>query len=277
MDAHLIVPVSGGSRMMVDTSDMMGRVIATSGIWEPHVTAVLPKLLAPGDVVVDVGAHAGYYALYASRLVGPHGCVYAIEPAASAQAILRANVALNSVTNVVRVAAAAGASNARARLVESAEGNTGGTSVRPFGPAAEREPASAAGEVVVKPVAAILDEAHRARLSLVKIDVEGFEAEVLRGVEPLFAEGCRPALVVEVHPDGAANATPVLERLRTRFGLRAYELVRDPDGNRFADVPPPREIEDLAELTERCTNRTMNVLLLTPGRATHFVAASESP
>jgi FkbM family methyltransferase len=277
MDAQLVVPVSGGSRMIVETSDMMGRVLATSGIWEPHVSAVLPRLLASGDVFVDVGAHAGYYALYASRLVGPHGRVYAVEPAASAHAILRANLALNSATNVVPVFVAAGASEARAQLVEPPEGNTGGMSVRPLSPAGAREPAHSAGEVVVKPVTAILEEGHRARLSLVKIDVEGFEAEVLRGVEPLFAEGYRPALIVEVHPNGVTSATPVLERLLAQFGLRIYELVRDPGRNRFADVPRPREIEELAEVTERCTTRTTNVLLVSPGRAAHLAAAWGSP
>ena len=55
----LEVPVSGGSRMLVDPSDLIGRVLAISGVWEPHVTAAFYELLSPGDVCVDVGGMRG--------------------------------------------------------------------------------------------------------------------------------------------------------------------------------------------------------------------------
>ena len=65
------VAVAGGSRMRVQTDDLVGRVLAISGVWEPNVTAAFTRALAPGDVCLDIGAHIGYYTLLAARIVGP--------------------------------------------------------------------------------------------------------------------------------------------------------------------------------------------------------------
>lgn len=262
MDARLVVPVSGGSRMIVDTSDMMGRVLATSGIWEPHVTVVLPRLLAAGDVFVDVGAHVGYHTLLAAKLVGPSGRVYALEPSTSTYAALRANLELNQTTNVRALRVAAGMSETHAELVEPPAGNTGEAAIRTGTASEGSESALAANEVVVKPLVSVLDEADLPRLRLVKIDVEGFEAEVLRGVEPLLANGVRFAMIAEIHPHRVAETVTAVERLQSAFSLRAYELVRVPHGDRFAAVPPPRVIVDLDEVERSCNGRTVNVLLL---------------
>jgi FkbM family methyltransferase len=261
MDARLVVPVSGGSRMTVDTSDMMGRVLATSGVWEPHVTAVVRSLLSTGDVSVDVGAHIGYHTLLASRLVGPSGRVYAFEPSVTAYAALRANVSLNAAANVTTLRMAAGASDGRALLVEPPPGNTGEASVRMIVSDGHFAGPPEPEEVAVRSVASVVGPQDARRLRLVKIDVEGFEPEVLRGVAGLFAEGHSPALVVEVHPGSARETVAALEQLRSTYALFPFELVRVPSDDRFAPVPPPRDL-DLQDVERRCLNRTFNVLLL---------------
>lgn len=260
MDARLVVPVAPGSRMVVDTSDTMGRVLASSGVWEPHVTALLPSLLSPGDVSVDVGAHIGYHALIASRLVGPTGVVYAIEPSPSAFGELEENLALNTSSNVRAVRVAAGSSNARAHLVEAPAGNTGEVAIR----IVEQEAASD-GEVDVMPVTSIVEEQDVSRLRLVKIDVEGFEPEVLAGVRPLLERGCSFALIVEVHPHRIAATLEALEHLRTTFSFASYEVVRVPADDRFAPAPPPRPLATFHEVERLSRDKTVNVLLLPEG------------
>jgi FkbM family methyltransferase len=262
MDAELVVPVRGGSRMLVDTSDMMGRVIAASGVWEPHVTAMVSTLLSAGDVCVDVGAHTGYHTMLAARLVGPGGRVYALEPAPAANAALRANVALNSAANVTVLRIAAGETDGRATIVTPPSGNSGEASTRIV---------TTAGldlrtdEVLVHPVASVVDDSDVPRLRLVKIDVEGYEAEVLEGIEPLFVRGSRPAVIVEVHPHRVRETIAAMERLQSAFSLRAFELVRVPTHERFAEVPPPRELVSLERVEELCRDRTLNVVLLADG------------
>jgi hypothetical protein len=72
-----------------------------SGIHEPHVDEVLARELKTGMRFWDVGAHVGYFALQASRLVGPDGLVVAFEPIEENAARLRRNVDLNSAAHVV--------------------------------------------------------------------------------------------------------------------------------------------------------------------------------
>lgn len=262
MESRLVVRVAGGARMQVDTSDMMGRVLATSGVWEPHVTAVFPRLLASGDVCVDVGAHVGYYTLLASKLVGPAGRVYALEPADATYTALCSNLALNAVSNVTALRVAAGASDGRARIVDPPPGNSGESAIRMETSGAPDGVSSPAGTVPVRAVSSLLESTEAGRLRLVKIDVEGFEADVLRGLEPLLRSGCRPALIVELHPELADEAAELLGDLSAAYSLTAYELVRNPYLDRFSPVRPPRRLSHPAsELKSIRTGRTVNVLL----------------
>jgi FkbM family methyltransferase len=211
------VPVLGDGRMIVDTSDPIGRTIAASGVWEPGVTALFHGLLSPGDVCIDVGANVGYYTLLASRLVGPAGHVYALEPAPSAFIRLNDNLALNGVSNVTALATAAGAEEGHADLY-SGSGNVGMSSIR------HAHETWTATRVTVRPLPALVDPSELARVRLVKIDVEGFEVEVLRGLEPAFARGFAPAFIVELHTHRAPEAAPFIDAFARRHGLTAYRL-----------------------------------------------------
>jgi FkbM family methyltransferase len=263
MDTQLVVPVAGGSRMSVDMNDMMGQVLATSGIWEPHVTAAFRRLLRPGDVCVDVGAHSGYYTLLAAKLVGSEGHVYALEPSAPAYDALCTNLTLNGVSNVTALPVAAGATDGTAFVGEPPRGNAGGASIRIDASSAGIE--SETNAVRVRTVDSVLEDVDDERVRLVKIDVEGFEAEVLRGLDTIFDIAPRLALVVEVHARAASDVAELLARMSSTHALVAYELERIPDRARFARVPPPRVILDPSELIERTAHRTVNVLLIRQG------------
>ena len=116
LPARIEVSAVGG-RMGVDRKSLLGRVVAISGEWEPHVTNEFRKRLAPGDVCVDVGAHVGYYTLLASRLVGSGGHVYAFEPAPVCHRALLGNLERNGCANVTVFDVAAGAREPTVLLV----------------------------------------------------------------------------------------------------------------------------------------------------------------
>jgi len=140
---------------------------------EGDVEEFIRSRLAEGSVFVDVGANVGYYALLASKLVGPSGRVHAVEPVPSTAVILRANVRLNSCGNV-RVHEVA-AWSARGRVMLNIP-------VSSYGLASATRGRSS-GAVTVTARAAPLDEvmSGEGAVDLVKIDVEGAELEVVRG------------------------------------------------------------------------------------------------
>jgi FkbM family methyltransferase len=123
--------------------------------------------LRPGDVVVDVGANIGSLAIAAALRVGPEGRVVAVEAHPRTAEFLRGNVALNGVTNVDVVQCALGPRAGRTRLTDRRSDDL-------------NQVGAAAGIEV--PVRGLDDLALPAsEISLLKIDVEGYERPVLEG------------------------------------------------------------------------------------------------
>jgi FkbM family methyltransferase len=219
--------------MIVDTSEPIGRTLAASGIWEPGVTALFHRLLVPGDVCVDVGANVGYFTLLASGLVGPAGHVYALEPAPVPYKGLLANLALNRVANVTALPVAAGAAEGDAELHTGPRGKAGESSIR------QPTEGWSTVHVMVRPLPALLETAEVERLRLIKLDVEGFEVEVLRGLAPIFEQGFRPALIAEVHPLLDPEALAYVADLARRHDLVVHRLLDDPGSHRDVPVRAP--------------------------------------
>lgn len=234
------VPVARGSRMVANTGDVIGRGLAVTGMWEPAVTQVFEDVLSPGDVCVDVGANIGYFTLLASRLVGQTGRVYAIEPGAEAHAALLANLKRNATANVVPLRVAAGAAEGFADLFDPPPGNLGSASLIERAAMRRRHPSGdiPAERVRVLPLPAILEHEDQSRVRLVKIDVEGFEWEVLRGLEPLLRSGAEPAIVVELALAYWADSDRAfLTTFSSRYGLRPLQLPSGTDGGRHSRLP----------------------------------------
>jgi FkbM family methyltransferase len=259
MVTELDVRVSDGFRIRVDTTEAIGRALAVTGKWEPHVAVAFRRLLSPGDVVIDIGANIGYHTLLAAKLVGTSGHVYAIEPGAGAFAALTVNVALNDLSNVTALPVAAGADESEAILDDRPWGHSLHSFVRREGES--REPRVEGSPIRVRPVAAVVQPEHLARLRLIKVDVEGYDLEVLQGLLPLYAAGARPALVIELHLK-AANPLPVLQGLSSEFNLEAYTLYDEDRAERSsAWLTRPVELS-----TASAFGREPHVLLL-PRRA----------
>jgi FkbM family methyltransferase len=245
------VSVAGGSTVFVRTDDTIGRVLAISGAWEPNVTAVFRRCLSPGDVCLDVGAHIGYYALLASRLVGRDGHVYAFEPSPSNYRELRANLARNRAENVTALEVAAGQTSGRAVLNEGPGTNTGRANLRPV--LTERDSGMRQVMVDVRPITADVPEGDLVRIRAIKVDVEGYELEVLRSLAPVLELGQRLALFLEVTPGWIHdNTSEYLEDVCRTHGFTPYLLST---GYSVEDMFPSR-LEQPAELaaipTEQC-------------------------
>ena len=163
------------------------------GGWEPDVHAVMQRFVSPGGTAYDLGANYGIYSMFLARLVGPTGRVYAFEPMPDIMTQLKANIALNPLTNVefVPMAASDSVGTAQFRI-----GNHAGSGHLE---AADQYHPQSGGTIHVEQIT--LDEFVRLGHpppTFMKIDVEGAEGAVFAGASDVLAK-YRPVIAVEVH------------------------------------------------------------------------------
>src|SRR3954463_8117512 len=99
-----------GHRIHLDPNDSL--LLSVNGVYEETEARLFEQSIRPGDVVVDIGGHIGYYTLLAARAVGGAGPVYTFEPERGNYALLASNVAANGyagrVTTVNKAVMASG-------------------------------------------------------------------------------------------------------------------------------------------------------------------------
>ncbi len=239
---HDVVIHTGGFlvKAFSPRNNRIGRALFLTGIWEPEVTGAFRALVKPGDTVFDIGGDAGYYTLLFKKCAGPEGHVVVFEPIPLAQERITENVALNGFRNVT--------------LIDKALGSRPGSFVleRPFEDSRINMTKTSAGEGDITVDVVPFDTLDRQRPlpvpSLVKIDVEGAELEVLRGMEHLVSAH-HPAFVIELHPQYLpqfdATVNDVLDWLQRRgyhlTALDAGEISSGEATTILAQVPgPPR-------------------------------------
>jgi FkbM family methyltransferase len=179
-------------------------------IWdhEPLTSRVLAKTLRSGHVVVDVGANIGYFTLLAASIVGLKGRVHAVECSPDTLAVLENNVRKNNLHNVKVYPVAA----AKERGTLNLKCDCNRTLLAP--PHANF-PIPESGSRTVSVPAVPLDEIIQSPAHFVKIDAEGVDLEVLKGMKRILTENPRISLIVKWAP-----------RLLAEAGKDALELPR---------------------------------------------------
>jgi FkbM family methyltransferase len=197
-----------GPMLALRTDAYIARSLELYGEYCPDEWRMLKQLIRPGMTVVEVGANMGTHSVDMARACAP-GPFYAFEPQPRIFQILCANLALNDISNALAYPEACGETEGEAvvPLVDySQQGNFGGLSLQPAG---ER-----GVSVRVRPI----DSLELTSCGLLKIDVEGFEPQVLRGARRTL-ERCRPVIYIE--NDRAAQQQEVIS-LVAEAGYRLY-------------------------------------------------------
>jgi FkbM family methyltransferase len=233
----------------VPLDDLIGRTLYLNGEFEPVGTAAARALVRPGAVVFDVGAHAGYFSLLFSRRVGAPGVVHAFEPVPQTAARLRRNLALNpALGEKIEVhEVALSDRDGRVRMNVAGAANTGASHVVPVVEVddPDRRAAGVAETVEVECRAgdSIWRELGRPEVSLVKIDVEGHELHVIRGLrEVLSAHRC--TVLAEVRDRflrGSGGSRNELFGLISELGFVSYDF--STRGCRLVENDIPRDGE----------------------------------
>jgi FkbM family methyltransferase len=180
-----------GVRFTVDGADVFAATLAAGYLPEARDFEAVMQLVRPGSVVVDVGANFGLYALSAALYARPQGRVFAFEPAPNAFALLERNIADNGLSGIVTAKpVAVGATAGRAAFYIGRD-----VSFSSLHRTQRLEDNAAAVDVEIVALDAAL--AHVQSVDLLKIDVEGGEADVLRGARELLRRSRAPIVQFE--------------------------------------------------------------------------------
>lgn len=175
-----------GPMLALRTDFYMTRSLELYGEYCPEEWRMLKQIIRPGMTVVEVGANMGTHSVDIARACAP-GAFYAFEPQPRIFQILCANLALNDISNAFAYPEGCGEAEGEAIVPPvdyASEGNFGGLSLQ------------AVGERGIKVRIRALDSLDLPTCGLLKVDVEGFEPQVLRGARRTV-ERCRPVIYIE--------------------------------------------------------------------------------
>lgn len=180
-----------GVKMMIDPTIDKGVELSLfeTGTYEKGTIQLLEKYLIPGSSFLDIGANIGLMSVIASRCVGERGIVYSVEANPNTVSILQTNIELNNCKNIELIPVALSDEQGTALLFENWEVNRGGASL------ISQSDGQEAVEVKMERLDDLFDE--NTTIHLVKIDVEGFEPQVISGGVKLFQKQL-PIFIIEV-------------------------------------------------------------------------------
>ena len=173
----------------------------------PEMKFIRDNMVSPGDVVLECGSHHGCTAVLLSNWVGASGKVIAFEPSPRNARIIRKNIELNGLKNFVLEQKAVGSKPAKVMFSRFSNGDV--LTNRLF--------------LGIKVDVTDLDRYAYLKPALLKLDVQGYEVEVLKGARKIL-EGA-PKLAIEVHTQtlGSQYGTSV-EELLGLIGVERYDF-----------------------------------------------------
>ncbi len=205
-------------KLYLDPRDrIIAKKLALYGEYEPHVQRLLLELAGQGTTVIDIGANVGLFTIPLGIHVGPKGTVYAFEPDPDNYALLLQNIAANSLKNVMAVNKALSDTVGYAKLYQNKR-NRGMLSLN------QNNVQSRDDTLLAVEVQVVTGDSELCKISgpvsVVKIDVEGAEPLVLKGMSQFLNGHPETHIVVEYSPKFIKNfgidPLDFLEKLRQK-------------------------------------------------------------
>jgi len=181
--AKIFTHTTDGHRILLDpTEPFISFHVMEHGNWEEPVRKVLSNLLRDGEHYIDVGANIGLHVLYASSLVGKSGKIIALEPHPTTAAILRQNLEINGLLDRVHIfQMAASSTHEEIRIFEYFPQHS---AMSGFSLAKQRIEQFRGTPIRVEVNTVRIDRItmhEQTAHTVIKIDVEGFEKDVING------------------------------------------------------------------------------------------------
>jgi FkbM family methyltransferase len=204
-----------GEGLRFDAGEALSSCI--TGEYEQPVQEAVSSMLHAGGVFFDIGANVGFFSMLAARMVGEAGAVYAFEPVPANAAKIERNASLNGFSHV-HVLPVAISDEVGSRELLLAE-HVGGSVLRSAG-----TPPDLVGSMQAETttIDTIVQRASVRMPDVVKIDVEGAELQVLKGMRRVLEEK-RPRLIIEFDDAVREECEAKLGACRSFLESREYE------------------------------------------------------
>ena len=198
-----------GAEILVPLNDYIGRAAFYVGDFDRKISAVIRQIVRPGDQVLDIGANIGIVTLYLAKLVGPQGAVHSFEPNPKIASLLSRSVERNGMTQVHVHPHALGAEESTLSL--SIPGHNAGQATLKK---TRTNDTWNNIEVKVRTLSQLAEEIDVGNVRLLKMDVEGFELEVIRGASSWLSAHPPDAMIFETNEKYVAGEVdPLLQLL----------------------------------------------------------------
>ena len=178
--------------------------ISHYGTYEELESKIMEEKIEMGNIVVDVGANIGLHTLNMARIVGNTGQVFAFEPDPSNFEILKKNVKINNYKNIILEQKAVGDKHGRTTLYQS--DHPGKHRIFP-----QTEQAKSQVQVELTNLDNYFDSDMIDKINFIKIDVEGLEFSVLKGMKNILKNSKKIKILFEFMPENTMEVgfTPI--------------------------------------------------------------------
>lgn len=182
-------PIIGNFNLQIDTSNFIESCIYHTGDYEPYLKKQFAILINDGDCVLDVGANIGFHTMYFAELAGNTGKIFAFEPIPVNFLALKQNLSLNGFGQITAEEIALGNETNTIKIhIDPGLKNPGAYTLLSHGKANTYITCVKGDEY--------LDNKKIDHVDFIKIDVEGYEYEVLKGLKKTIAHS-RPIVNFE--------------------------------------------------------------------------------
>lgn len=175
----ILVPTNFGFDIFCDRRSGIGQTLVMHGQWEGLLSRTILACLQPGDVALDIGANIGYDSLLMSQAVGPSGTIFAFEPETENCALLLKNIRHARHANIVPISIGVSDGLGLGKISIENSYNRGKPNMRPGQDGATRT-------ILATRLDQLLDLMDVPNISLVKMDIEGFEFKAIVGLGKLI-------------------------------------------------------------------------------------------
>lgn len=244
--ASRIVEFRGARILCAESNKLEAKLLTDPKGYDESNFEALCAIVREGSVCLDIGANIGIYSSVMSRIVGDAGAVHAFEPVRHIRRKLASNVAINGGRNVVINDFALGAEPGELEMFQVKEGQyRAGTSTFLNNNNVQDMGVEAFDRELVKIVTLDSYAADMPKIDFIKLDVEGFELNVLRGGRETLAR-CKPAILFE-HDQPRLAGLGLVESdfatLLNELGYSCFEVFPADDETYFAPFGWDRKLK----------------------------------